>query len=332
MTLCVLLQKALNEKRINSKLYTLLRQFHENYQETLIKEGLPFDSQDAFFVTLFEKIEEQLLDPYSFPPFHKAMRTPFDYYRFGIEFIRSLVDMEKSKILHLENVKKIEKQLQAQDNVILFANHQTEVDPQLISIILEKPFPSLAEEMIFVAGDRVITDPLAIPFSKGRNLLCIYSKRHIDTPPEKKLEKQQHNRKTMHVLKELLSTGGRVIYVAPSGGRDRLNAQGKVEPAPFDPSSIEMIRLMASEASSTTHFYPLALSTYTILPPPPSVESEVGEVRAPKRDGVHFSFGNEIDMEHFPGSELQDRHARRAACALHIWNLVNSDYILLKKD
>ena len=43
--------------------------------------------------------------------------------------------------------------------------------------------------MIFVAGERVITDPLAIPFSMGSNLLCIYSKRYIDHPPEKKIEK-----------------------------------------------------------------------------------------------------------------------------------------------
>ncbi len=50
--------------------------------------------------------------------------------------------------------------------------------------------------MIFVAGERVITDPLAVPASMGRNLLCIYSKRYIDHPPELKSEKQLHNKRT----------------------------------------------------------------------------------------------------------------------------------------
>jgi glycerol-3-phosphate O-acyltransferase len=30
-----------------------------------------------------------------------------------------------------------------------------------------------------VAGDRVTTDLLAMPFSMGRNLLCIFSKKHV---------------------------------------------------------------------------------------------------------------------------------------------------------
>ena len=36
--------------------------------------------------------------------------------------------------------------------------------------------------MIMVAGDRVTTDVVAVPFSKGRNLLCIFSKKHIENP------------------------------------------------------------------------------------------------------------------------------------------------------
>ena len=50
-----------------------------------------------------------------------------------------------------------------------------------------------------VAGDRVTTDVVAVPFSKARNLLCIYSKRHIDNPPEEKPKKMRHNAKTMTV-------------------------------------------------------------------------------------------------------------------------------------
>ena len=75
-------------------------------------------------------------------------------------------------------------------NVVFLANHQIEADPQAISILLDERFPGIAPEMIFVAGERVITDPLAVPFSMGRSLLCIYSKRYIDNPPEQKADKQ----------------------------------------------------------------------------------------------------------------------------------------------
>ena len=71
--------------------------------------------------------------------------------------------------------------------------------------------------MIFVAGHRVTTDPVAIPFSRGVNLLCIYSKKYIDVPPEKKAEKLAHNSKTIAKLEDLLNEGGKCIYVAPAG-------------------------------------------------------------------------------------------------------------------
>ena len=50
-----------------------------------------------------------------------------------------------------------------------------------------------AYDMVHVAGDRVTTDPVAVPFSKGRNLLCIYSKRHMNNPPELASKKKMHN-------------------------------------------------------------------------------------------------------------------------------------------
>ena len=52
-------------------------------------------------------------------------------------------------------------------------------------------------DTIFVAGDRVQTDAIAVPFSMGRDLLCIYSKKHIENPPELKGEKSKHNRNVM---------------------------------------------------------------------------------------------------------------------------------------
>ena len=96
-------------------------------------------------------------------------------------------------------------------------------------------------DTIFVAGDRVQTDAIAVPFSMGRDLLCIYSKKHIENPPELKGEKSKHNRLVMKTMAKLFKEGGKCIWVAPSGGRDRPNAEtGKFEVAPFDSKSIEM--------------------------------------------------------------------------------------------
>lgn len=323
------LNQAFETDQIPEKIYRIFIQLYNSYASSLKQSGFQMKDFDHLFESFLDRVKEQVKHPYSFEPYHQRILEPYNYYDFGIEFIRPLVDRDKSYIHGRSTIDQIEKQLNHKDNVILFANHQTEVDPQLMSLVLEKTHPKLGEEVIFVAGDRVLSDPMAIPFSMGRNLLCIYSKRHIDNPPEKKEEKLQHNQRTMMRMKELLSQGGKCIYVAPSGGRDRPNQEGEVVVAPFDPQSIEMFRLMAKQSNQPVHFYPLSLATFDILPPPPSVESELGEIRSAKREGALFAFGEEIDMEHFPGSELTDRHEKRSARAQFIWDLVNANYTLL---
>ena len=130
----------------------------------------------------------------------------------------------------------------------------------------------------------------------------------------------------MELMGSLLSEGGKIIYVAPSGGRDRMGQDGTIEVAKFDPQSIEMLYLMARKASSPTFFYTLALKTYSLLPPPETIQLEIGEARIPGRGGVKLHFGSRIDMEHFPGNALPDKHERRAMRAEHIWNQVMKDY------
>ena len=325
-----IIKKSFEAGEIPQKIYTICLGLYESYASSLRADGFDMKDFDHIFETLLGLIKEQVQIPYPFKHYHQKVTEPYDYYRFGIDFIRPLVDIDASAIHFMHHVDRIEKQLVQGENVILFANHQTEVDPQLISLFLEDSHPHIGKEVIFVAGDRVQTDLMAIPFSMGRNLLCIYSKRHIDNPPEKKEEKLKYNQRTMHVMKEMLSKGGYCIYVAPSGGRDRPNEKGEVVVAPFDPQSIEMFWLMARHASKPVHFYPLSLATFDILPPPPAVEAELGEHRTAKREGALLSFGDEIDMEHFPGSNLTDRHEKRAARAKYIWNLVHANYILLK--
>jgi glycerol-3-phosphate O-acyltransferase len=86
---------------------------------------------------------------------------------------------------------------------------------------------SFAEKMIYIAGHKVTNDPIAIPFSMGRNLICIHSKKHIKNPPEEFPMKQAQNMESMKYMGEIINEGGNVIWLAPSGGRDRPDASGQ---------------------------------------------------------------------------------------------------------
>jgi glycerol-3-phosphate O-acyltransferase len=298
--------------------------FIECLQAAVISSGRPFESHMGTVRLFFQLLREQLDKPYQFEPYHQKIRHPIDYYQFSLDFIRPLIEEKGSGVIGLEFLDKIERQLEAKENVVFFANHQTETDPQAIAILLQKTHPKLAEELIYVAGERVVTDPLAIPFSMGTNLLCIYSKRYIDYPLEQKAQKMLHNKNTMELMSRLLQEGGKAIYVAPSGGRDRRDSNGHVLPAPFDPNSIEMFYLMAKKAKTPTHFYPLALDTYELLPPPETVQVELGEMRVAKRTPIHLAFGPAFDMEHIPQGDSKE--ARRKARADAIWQTVYDLY------
>ena len=325
------LSNAAKQGKISHKFEKIIASFYHSYKKALTDEGLSIQPCLANFEIFFQLLEKQIETPYLFPPYHERIRTPFDYYAFGLDFLRPLIDKKRSALLGVSYLDEIAQYLKNKENVILLANHQTEPDPQAISLILEDKYPKIGEEMIFIAGERVVTDPLAIPFSMGRNLLCIYSKRYIDNPPELKMQKQLHNKRTMELMANLLSEGGKSIYVAPSGGRDRANESGVVEVAPFDPQSIEMLYLMAKKSIKKTHFFSLALATYDFLPPPQTIQTELGEERKTKRGGVALAFGPEIDMENYPGSENSNKHARRKDRADYIWQQVKKDYILCKE-
>ncbi len=316
--------KALSRK-MPSKYFEILTSFVDCYK----KAALSWEEAIPTLLLFFQLLEEQIRSPYIFEPYHQKVRHPIDYYKFSLDFIRPLIDLPHSRVLGEEHLGAISRLLKKKENVVLLANHQTETDPQAIAILLEKTHPEIAESIIYVAGERVVTDLLAIPFSMGCDLLCIYSKRYIDHPPEEKAEKQLHNKKTMELMSRLLQEGGKIIYVAPSGGRDRRNGDGKIEVAPFDPGSIEMFYLMARKAKTPTHFVPLALATYDLLPPPETIQRELGEIRAAKRSAIHLAFAPPFDMEHFPGSEESDKGERRAARAQAIWKIVAKNYQLL---
>lgn len=308
------------------KIFRNFEAFFDSYERVALQNGYPIKTIQQTISLVLKLVHDSLERPFSFPPYHRQIRSPFDYYQIGLDFIMPLIDLKNSTLQGLHNLKAIDCAIEHGENVILFANHQIEGDPQVFSILLKDQFQSLAENKIFVAGERVLTDPLAAPFSMGCNLLCIYSKKYINNPPQRQREKLLHNKRTMQLMSELLAQGGHCIYVAPSGGRDRPGKSGKVELAEFDPQSIEMFSLMAKRSKKPTHFYPLALATYSILPPPETRQIELGEQRITHGGGVHMHFCDEVDMDHIPGTEGLDKHSQRKVKADYIFQQVQAAY------
>jgi glycerol-3-phosphate O-acyltransferase len=313
--------------QLPDKTATLMQRFYQSYMEGIRSCGLDPAAFEGKQIGFLELVVKQVTNPHPFENFHRHVTAPIDYYSFGIELFRPMVNEEASRVKGEEQLAQMRRQIAAKENVVLLANHQTELDPQVISMLLENSYPEIGKEMIFVAGDRVLSDPMAVPFSLGRNLLCIYSKRHIDHPPERKEEKLRYNQKTMQAMERLLSEGGQCIYIAPAGGRDRPNAEGVFEVAPFDPQSLEMLFLTARKAERPTHFYPLALRSAALLPPPSTVTvGELGEWRKTTFTPLYGAFGAEIDLEQFPGNDLKDKKERRQARAEYIHSLVKREY------
>ena len=253
-------------------------------------------------------------DKYIFDVTHDALRgdpdkedgNTFDFYAWGCDFFRPFMDMEESLVLGEDNLKKAMDQIAAGENVVFLANHQSEADPQVMSLMLEKAgYDDAAESVTYVAGHKVTTDPLAIPFSMGRNLICIHSKKHIDADPDTKPVKSRQNLAAMNGMLKKMKAGGCLLWVAPSGGRDRRDVDsGKTPIAPFDSKTIDMFRLMGNKSKKPTHYYPLAMVSYELCPPPDFIEAGVGEQRNFRYVPVGIKVGEELVSE----GGLEQRH------------------------
>lgn len=274
-----------------------------------------------------ERVMMQATQPYIFPSFHKRILEPYNYYNFGQRYIRGLVNFDTSFVGHVDRFKKIEMQLAAGENVVLLANHQTEADPAVFALLLEAECPGLATDVIYVAGDRVVTDPLCAPFSMGRNLFCVHSKKHLDDVPELKADKMATNRRTLKAMQVALNEGGQLLWIAPSGGRDRSidGASGHTMPDAFDASAVELMRALSSKAKPAAHIYPFAMYSYQIMPPPREVQKSIGEKRVVFHQSVGISVCAELDVEKLVEG-IEDKEARQAALADAAWKAVTEDY------
>ncbi|CAL9204186.1 unnamed protein product [Musa hybrid cultivar] len=240
---------------------------------------------------------------------------------FGQNYFHPLVDFRTSYIGNLSLFFDMEKKLKKGHNIVLFSNHQTEADPPLIALLLERTNPYLAEKLVFVAGDRVITDPLSKPFSMGRNLICVYSKKHMHDVPELVEMKRRANARSLKEMALLLRGGSQIIWIAPSGDRDRPDPlTGKWHPASFDESSVNNMRRLVDHSGVMGHMYPLALLCYEVMPPPPEVEKQIGERRKISFHGIGLSVAPEINFDDIASGCENAEEAKKA----FVWALYGS--------
>lgn len=334
-------RKYASENVLPASAAMIILNWYDSYAEcarqSMHTDGDPEEFADKIFTTLLELSRKHVETPPLFESYHKAVRSPFDHYKFSLNFVTILVNTAKSRVLGQENLRIAMEQVAAGENVVFLANHQSEGDPYAIDVMLDwvaHVDRDFIENMVFMAGDRVRDDPVVAPFSIGRNLLTVFSKKHINDIPELRSEKLKHNRRTIASTVALFNAGGAVLWFAPSGGRDRRSAEtGRVEVSPLDPDAIDVMRMSAAKAKRKTHFYPMSLLTYDMLPPPEGVGgAELGEERKCSYAPMHMNIGEEIDWKApdiVDASEGLDKVERRRVRRQFVEDRVKEGYTLI---
>ena len=317
---------------INKKTAWTFEGLYNNYRNAVVNQNEGVDEAKVVEIMkqILSRVFKEFVDPYEFPSYHSRMLEPYNYYYFGQIYCYCMIDFKNSYIGHFDRFKEMEQKLKNGENVILLANHQSEADPGVWANMLEKRLPELAENIIYVAGDRVVTDPLAKPFSMGRNLLCVHSKKYMDTDPKSKSKKMKQNRATLSKMSKMLNEGGNLIWIAPSGGRDRPDEQGNWKPAAFDETTVALMHKLGTKAKSKTNFYPFAMWSWKIMPPPTKVVVELGEERIINHSGVGISLAEPLDVDKITeGIDASDKTAVSRALTDATWEEMNKEYTKL---
>lgn len=292
MSLSLPLSELVSHFSFSASTLSFLVPFLKDYEKVLDSIGAQPDL--SLLSHFFQEIRSQIAQPYLFPSLSKRLKEPIDYQKMGIELLTPLVDIPSSSIEGLSFWKEIATRTKEGENVILLSNHQIEPDPHILQLLLSAHDPEIIQEAFFVAGERVLVDPLATFFSKGVNLFSVYSKRHISRDLDLESKRKAHNLSTIRAIESSLNQGGHLIWVAVSGGRDRLGPDGYVSISPVDSSSLELFLLLQKRSKIKTSTYPLALSTYSLLPPPEAIQLEIGEIRRAQRAPVRIKFFEEF--------------------------------------
>ncbi|KAM6556597.1 hypothetical protein CsatB_003616 [Cannabis sativa] len=310
-----------------------MEELYHNYKNAILQSGNPKADEIVLsnMAAALDRIFFEVEDPFVFPPYHKALREPFDYYLFGQNYIRPLIDFSNSYVGNISIFSEMEEKLKQGHNIVLMSNHQTEADPAVIALLLESTNPQFAEKITYVAGDRVVTDPLCKPFSMGRNLLCVYSKKHMFDVPELAEMKRKANTRSLKEMALLLRGGSQIVWIAPSGGRDRPDpVTGEWYPAPFDASSVDNMRRLVEHSGAPGHIYPLALLCHDIMPPPLQVEKEIGEKRIISFHGVGVSVAPAISFSEIAVSHERSEEKAKETYKEAFYGSIAEQYNVLK--
>ncbi|XP_050232657.1 glycerol-3-phosphate acyltransferase, chloroplastic isoform X1 [Mercurialis annua] len=304
----------------------------QNYRNAVFQSGIS-NAEEIIVSNMAVALDRMLMDvedPFVFSSFHKALREPFDYYNFGQNYIRPLLDFRNSYVGNVSIFHEVEEKLEQGHNIILMSNHQTEADPAVIALLLEKTYPRIAENLIYIAGDRVVTDPLCKPFSMGRNLICVYSKKHMGDDPKLTKMKRKANIRSLKEMAMILRDGSRIIWIAPSGGRDRPDSlTGEWFPAYFDASTVDNMRRLTEHSGVPGHIYPLALLCHDIMPPPAEVQKEIGERRVISYHGTGFSIAPKMSFSEIAAA-CENHEEAAEAYAQFLYGSVAEQYNVLK--
>lgn len=324
-----------SSRRLPSSMVENLKRWHKSYAVSVANNTTcnldPIEYSEAIFSTILELARQVIEKPFKFSSYHHRIRDPFDYYKFGFDFSSVLLDRGNSYIHGKENIEEAENYVRQGHNIIFLSNHQSEGDPYAIDVMLdwiagcERNF---CENIIFMAGDRVRNDPLVSPFSAGRNLLTVYSKKHMKDEPALRDRKLLHNRRTIAETQRMFKKGGNAVWFAPSGGRDRRNPEtGYVEVSHFDDGAVDMMKFTAFKSGKPSHFYPMSLFTYDMLPPPSGVGGpEVGEARVTNYTPMRMHVGKELDWSLAVDPSVTDKLGKRRAQCKYIEKIVIEGY------
>lgn len=328
------LQQMVEKGRCPAKLMPLWQDFFNNYKKAIIgsnQEGANERLVAQVQATIADCVLNQFVAPYEFPSLHQRILEPYDYFAFGQRYVASLTDFSRSVLGQPQRWAQINKLLEAGENVILLANHQTEADPGVFAHMLKDVYPKMSTDVIYVAGDRVVTDPLCKPFSMGRNLFCVHSKKHMDDIPELKAAKMETNRKTLVAMQRKLNEGGCLIWIAPSGGRDRPKENGKWAPDNFDPAAVDLMKSLALRAKRPSHLFPMAMFSHPMMPPPTTIDKAVGERRMTHFTPVGISVCEELNVASILATCGEDKEQQQKAVAGAAFDAVVKEYQKLEE-
>src|SRR5205823_4279905 len=110
------LEQYVKEGSIPPKYADIIEQFYLCYQEAISSAEGPADYHHDVFVTLLTLIKEQCQNPFDFQPYHALIRKPFDYYQFGLDLVKPLVDLPHSTVSGMDHLKHIADSLEKGEN------------------------------------------------------------------------------------------------------------------------------------------------------------------------------------------------------------------------